>query len=193
MRSDLVNRPPDLPTSISAPIPAPKATSLPGTAMRKGDVTTFVPQKDWKDVGNQTPAAAFETYLWAATNGEIDRLKDVIEIGDWKGRDDFFRNLSDAQRAKFESPNKVAALIVASDAKDIVAIPGVSFAGDSGHVFSAKLALADGREVVGVFWARQVSDGFRIEVPAHVVEGFLAGDRKRPSAFQIFRTKSNGK
>lgn len=127
-------------------------------------VTAFVPATGWRDVGNQTPAAALETYLWAATHGEVERLADVVTIGDWKGRDDFFSQLSDEDRKKFGTPNQVAAVITAGDMQDIVAIPSVSFVEPSGEVVRAVLTGANGQEIVAIWWIQKKADGYRIEV-----------------------------
>jgi hypothetical protein len=156
------------------------------TSIESDELTTFVPGKDWKNVGNATPAAALETYLWAATNGEAESLEGLLEFSNFPGGKSFFDSLSEENRAKYGTPKKVAALMIASDAKAIASISGVVIvgAGAGGTVLRANYLDTEGRPMEQFLWFRQSPDGWRVDVNDKYVAEFLSGDRRRPVFFR---------
>jgi hypothetical protein len=67
------------------------------------------------DAGQATPEGAFQSFVWAATQGKDDRLAGLIHI-DGAARekaDALVATLSEADRVKFPTAERVAALFVA--------------------------------------------------------------------------------
>lgn len=67
------------------------------------------------DVGQATPEGAFQSFVWAATQGKDDRLVGLIHIdaGAREKADALMAALSEADRVKFPTAERVAALLVA--------------------------------------------------------------------------------
>jgi hypothetical protein len=141
-----------------------------------------VPGKEWADVGNATPARALETYLWAATNGEVERLEELLVFFNVPGRKSFFDSLSEESRAKYGTPKYVASLMIASDAKAIASISSIDIvvAGAGGTYLQANYLDTEGRPMHQFLWFRQSPNGWRVNVDDELVAQFLSGDRRRP-------------
>jgi hypothetical protein len=69
----------------------------------------------FSDVGQATPEGAFQSFVWAATQGKDDRLAGLIHIDDAarEKADALVAALSEADRAKFPTAERIAALFLA--------------------------------------------------------------------------------
>ena len=68
---------------------------------------------NWQNRGTTTPAAALETYLWAADSVDVDVMANAIAFGKWRRQvDEFYANLSPDIRARFDSPEKLWAFVL---------------------------------------------------------------------------------
>jgi RNA polymerase sigma factor (sigma-70 family) len=70
---------------------------------------------DWKDRGTDTPAAAFETYVWAGDHVDIEARAKALGFGTLKSEvDAFYARLSPEVRARYDSPEKLWAALMAA-------------------------------------------------------------------------------
>ena len=107
---DLKNRP-------IAPTPVAPASSV-----------VLVPASAWKNAGRATPAAAFESVLWAATHGDIDALIGMLDFragGADRKLEELFAGLPAEVRAQYGSPEKMFATLLAGQISPAVAAMGV--------------------------------------------------------------------
>jgi hypothetical protein len=58
------------------PVAASKPPRAVGSTLKDGPVSAA----EWRDAGQETPAAAFETALWAAAGGDVTKLASVLEL-----------------------------------------------------------------------------------------------------------------
>jgi hypothetical protein len=98
------------------------------------------------DVGQATPEAAFQSFIWAATQGKDDRLVALIHIDDAARAkaDALVAGLSETDRARFPTAERVAALLLADaitmhSAAQIVAVTTV----DADHSLVEVRGLSD--------------------------------------------------
>ena len=75
--------------------------------------TELKPAAAWRNVGIATPAAAYETQLWAKTHGDLDVLATTYAMGELtKLRvDAFFAGMSASARAQFGTSEKLSAYL----------------------------------------------------------------------------------
>ena len=115
--------------ALSAPLTVPRAPSNPlgqptvvATSLEKdavGDDRRLsrergaVRVEDWQNRGTATPSAALESYLWAVDQVDVDVTAMTIGFGEWRSKvDAFFATLSEEVRAKYDTPEKLWALIM---------------------------------------------------------------------------------
>jgi hypothetical protein len=103
-----------LKTNAERPRPAQESKAPPLAAKSPA---MFIPASDWKNVGRATPAAAFETALWAAVGGDIDALAAGMsfEAGAREKADAILAKLPPDLRAQYSTPEKLVALFTAKD------------------------------------------------------------------------------
>jgi hypothetical protein len=78
----------------------------------------MVRTNDWLDRGTMTPAAALETYLWAGDRIDLDARARSLGFGEMKPEvDAFYARLSPQIRARYESPEKLWAVLMAGAAQ----------------------------------------------------------------------------
>ncbi|HTZ19761.1 MAG TPA: sigma-70 family RNA polymerase sigma factor [Opitutaceae bacterium] len=75
--------------------------------------TELKPAAAWRNVGIATPAAAYETQLWAKAHGDLDVLATTYTMGGpTKARvEAFFAAMSESARAYFGTPEKLSAYL----------------------------------------------------------------------------------
>jgi hypothetical protein len=121
---DLKNRP-------IAPAPVAPASSV-----------VLVPASAWKNAGRATPAAAFESVLWAATHGDIDALIGMLDFragGADRKLEEVFAGLPAEVRAQYGSPEKMFATLLAGQISPAVAAMGVVPQEDPGAKNATKI------------------------------------------------------
>lgn len=81
----------------------------------------IVPVGQLKNMGRNTPEAATETALWAATGGDVETLAGSLTFNaDGRARaDQWFASLSEGVRQQYGTPEKVIALLIARDAANL--------------------------------------------------------------------------
>ncbi len=81
----------------------------------------LIPVTDWKNAGRATPTATVETVLWGAVGGDIDVVAGAVEFtpsAREKARA-LLDRLPENLRAQYDSPEKLAALMISKDADKV--------------------------------------------------------------------------
>lgn len=171
-------------TPASSPPPAstPRAPSAADAAPGRRAAA------DWRDAGSATPAATFETFVLAATEGDIDRLATLIafEPVARAGLEATFAGLSAETRANYGTPEKLVATLLA------VQVPRQLAAFTAGPQLRANngdLAVILHLETTGTSGSRSPTFTFRpapgcwrLLVPNHVLQGLANALAVPPAA-----------
>lgn len=142
--------------------PGPTAPPL------KGNSVGF---KLWRNAGQATPDAAFETVLWAAAAGDLDALAGLLAFDDEtkKQASTAFDRLPAALQSELGTPEKLIALLTAMD----VPLGRASILGEAstpaGTKVASQLIDAEGKSRTAVFTLQSVDERWRLKVPASVV------------------------
>jgi RNA polymerase sigma factor (sigma-70 family) len=104
----------------SSRMPVRAARASPDSAENKNAglvAAGMKPMSDWRNAGRATPEAAFETFLWAAFNGNADTLMRTYAFApSAKAKlDAWFLTLPPGVQAKFGAPERLIAPVVAED------------------------------------------------------------------------------
>jgi RNA polymerase sigma factor (sigma-70 family) len=104
--------PPSTP-STAAPAPSAAMQAPPSAVASRNIVDDLVKVEEIQNHGAATPAAAFQTIVWAAMQGKTDALANVLmlEPGAVEVGDAFVRQLSPDKRSIYKSANHLVALI----------------------------------------------------------------------------------
>lgn len=137
----------------------------------------------WRDAGAASPEAALESFVWAATRGETEKLAALLAVED-AGRKELagaFAQLSDEARASYGSPeNMLATLIAVQVPQDLSAIgPVASLALNNGDIALRTRTERGGalaRDAVLTF--RLVNGSWRLVLPRDVAVGAVAAALK---------------
>jgi len=158
---DFKNRP-------MAPAPVASADSL-----------SLVPASAWKNAGRATPAAAFESILWAATHGEIDALAGMLDFrasGADRKLEELFAGLPAEVRAQYGSPEKLFATLLAAQIPPAVAAMGVVPQEDPGARNATKINVRleglEGRQKDMTYGFVRYPDGWRFAVLSVMVASY---------------------
>jgi len=93
------------------PVAVPPPPSAPPRTLKEGPL----PAAAWRNAGQGTPAAAFETALWAAAGGDVEKLAAVLEL-DEATRETaagIFDGLPRALQREVGTPDQLVALLTA--------------------------------------------------------------------------------
>jgi hypothetical protein len=96
--------------AIKSRPPAPTVAATPPLAVR------LVPSNEWRNAGRATAAASVESFLWAATHGEIDALVEMLDFrtaGAGSKLVELFDGLPADVRGRFGTPEKMFATLLA--------------------------------------------------------------------------------
>lgn len=161
-------------------VPVDRAAQPTSWGMEKRDPAGFLPGKEWKNVGNETAANALETFLWAATNGEIEKLSELIRFVKPPALEKLFGSLSEDSRTRYGTNEKVAALMYAGTTGEAIELREIKTFNTSptGVVLTAVFVGTEGKIFAQVFWVSQRPAGWQIMEHGHTVEAFVAGDRR---------------
>jgi len=152
----------------TAPAPAAPAESI-----------SLVPASAWKNAGRATPAAAFESVLWAATHGDIDALIGMLDFragGADRKLEELFAGLPAEVRAQYGSPGKMFATLLAAQISPAVAAMGVVPQEDPGArnatKINVRLESPGGRPKEMTYVFVRYPDGWRFVVPNVMVASY---------------------
>ncbi|MBX3737086.1 MAG: hypothetical protein KF715_10375 [Candidatus Didemnitutus sp.] len=139
----------------------------------------MVKSAEWREAGAASPEATLESFVWAATRGETEKLATLLAI-DEAGRKELataFAQLSDEARASYGSPeNMLATLIAVQVPQDLSAVGPVN----SLRLSNGDVALRTRTERGGglardaVLTFRLVDGGWRLVVPREIAVGAVA-------------------
>jgi len=155
----------------AAPRPAATTPPAPTPLSLKQGVLGF---QLWKNAGQATPDAAFETVLWAAAGGDIDTLAGLLAF-DPEARNEagaLFGRLPEAVRREFATPERLVAVLTAKD----VPLGSANITGEYPTPDDTKVAAqifdAEGKHKVATFSLRADGDHWRLVVPAQAVRNY---------------------
>jgi hypothetical protein len=181
----------DAPTPVPVVVVAPSVEAKNATSVRRIETDLvaptygiappdYVPASGWKNVGNATAAAALETFLWAATHGEIDELAKLVEFVRRPTSAALNGSPTDRARSEYATPEKAAALMYASTTGEAVELRSFPkfVTSPISVIITVRFVTASGGEFGQVFWIMQRPDGWRIMEHGHVVDAFVAGDKR---------------
>jgi len=136
----------------------------------------------WQNAGQATPAAAFQTTLWASATGDIDALAGLLAFDADAGREAAatFDRLPGPVQNELGTPERMIALLTAMDVPLGRASIVGQFPTPTGTKVAAQLVDAEGRLKTAVFSLRADGDRWRLVVPAEVVRKY-AGWMRAPS------------
>ncbi|HWA24946.1 MAG TPA: hypothetical protein VG734_04655 [Lacunisphaera sp.] len=137
----------------------------------------------FENKGRATPAGAFQTFVWAAMRGEDGVLADMITLDDQARARGMvmLAGLSDEVRAKYPTPEKLAALFFADalTAQPSAEVLEVSFP-DARNAVVRVRGLADQPQKIPMQYG---PSGWQIVVPSGMVEklgGWVKGGMAAP-------------
>ena len=131
----------------------------------------------WKNSGNATPVAAFETVLWAAAGGDVDKLASLLRFdeGVRSQAEALFSGLSAATRAEYGTAERLIAALTARDVPLGTAKlfdTKADYGGD--RRMAAQLKDPEGKSRVALFSLRPEGGTWGLVVPASAVEKYTA-------------------
>jgi hypothetical protein len=156
---------------------AAKVAALPtATEARLSLATGPVPADRWRNAGQATAEAAFETALWAAANGDLDALAGVLvfDSAARKEADALFARLPPGARAEMATPEKMIAVLTAMDVPLGQAAITRQQAGSDATTITARLSDATGRTSVALFSLKSDGGRWQLRVPASAVRKYAA-------------------
>ena len=153
---------------------APKEVAAPPLSM----LNEMVPSAQWKNAGQATPAATFETALWAAAAGDVDALSRLLSIDPVVRVEaiKLMQKLPESLRHEYTTPEQVIALFSARD----VPVDGAAQVldpGTTGPVGTRLVAVvrgADNSRRQAHLTLKQEGAGWRFVVPVSAVERYAA-------------------
>jgi len=155
------------PDAAASPSPA-QARSLKEAALTMGE---------WRNVGQETPAAAFETALWAAASGKVEELAAGLEL-DASTRDaaaTIFNRLPPALQREVGTTEQLVALLTARDVPLGSAwILGQFDMGPNETRVVAQLADPEGNKRDLLFILREREGHWRLVVPRQIMTKYAA-------------------
>jgi len=145
------------------------------------------PAANWANLGNSTPAAAFETNLWAVVNKQPDVLLTTLELSEAARAKlaAYYQRLPEAERAKYATPELMYATFMLES-------QGLTWTGmrvmdqmenGSGEIIlTTKWQWADGRVRVNPRSLHRTADGWKMPLPDEAIERGLASVGNRASS-----------
>lgn len=164
------------PAAVASPSPI-QARSLKEASLTRGE---------WRNAGQENPAAAFETFLWAAASGEVEELAAGLELDDaTRGKAAaIFNRLPPALQREVGTPGQLVALLTARDVPLGSAwIMGQFDMRPNETRVVAQLADPEGNKRDLLFTLREREGRWRLVVPPQVMTkyaAFLQGEPVEP-------------
>jgi hypothetical protein len=132
--------------------------------------------KDWANAGRETPRAAIESVLWAASRGDVEHLAALLGFKpDVREQvDAMYAKLPEASQRNFGSAEAVIATMLAGnfpkDASSMKVLADQQWGEDAAIAMS--VGHSDGQTRVNQFTFHKAADGWQLMVPASVIEGY---------------------
>lgn len=151
---------------------SPRATAEATHSMQE----SAVPTGSWRNAGDATPAAAFETALWASAAGEVESLAGLLALdADARTRaESIWARLPAGMRAELGTPERLVALMTARD----VPLGSAQIVGQYPTPTETKLVAQlldpDGKPKQVLISLRAEGDKWRLVVPGSIVERYSA-------------------
>ena len=143
----------------------------------------MVPSAQWKNAGQATPAATFETALWAAAAGDVEALARLLSIDPVVRVEaiKLMQKLPESLRHEYTTPEQVIALFsardVPADGAAQVLDPGTI--GPAGTRLVAVVRGADNSRRQAHLTLKQEGAEWRFVVPVSAVERYAASIKGR--------------
>jgi hypothetical protein len=144
-----------------------------------------LPAMDWTYAGNQTPRAAIESVLWAASHGDVDKLAGLLGFSPEvrAQADAMYSSLPAASQQEYGSTEKVVATLLAGNfPKDASAMTILSDREwDEDAAISMSVDHSEGKSKTNVFRFHHAPGGWQLLVPANMMVDFattLQGEQK---------------
>jgi hypothetical protein len=133
-----------------------------------------VPAHLWKNTGQATPAAAFETALWAAAGGDVDALSGLLwfDARAQASAEKIFATLPAGLQQELRTPDRLIALLTAKDVPLGSAQILVQYPTAEGTKIVAQLIDSAGKAKESLFALRNEGTTWRLVVPADAVERY---------------------
>lgn len=155
-----------------------QAKDVEGMAADAKSAVLTVPERNWKNVGRATPAAALETALWAGVGGDLEVLAATLSL-DGAAKEKagtLFASLPETERARFGSPEKLIAALSLKDLPGALTVGPATVGEDNAKV---RLYTQRGTPSYFVFketeiTLRRSTDGWRLVVPDGAVESYAS-------------------
>jgi hypothetical protein len=157
--------------------PAPSAETPP----LLGNIVAF---NQWKNAGQATPAAAFETALWASATGDIDTLAKLLVLDpDMRAQANaLFARLPESERRNFGSAERLIAFLTAKDVPLGRATILNQNPSATGTQLTAQIFDAEGKQKLSLFSLRAEGDRWQLLVPPNALKRYTAWMQAPPSA-----------
>jgi hypothetical protein len=156
----------------AAPVAGPASARETTSAMKAG----AIPARGWKNAGQTTPEAAFETALWASAGGDVDALTGLISLdaGARTKAQEIFARLPASLQQEMVTPERLVALLTARD----VPLGSAQILGQYETPLETKLSAQlldpEGNSKEVLFSLRQENEHWRLVVPGSAVEKYAA-------------------
>ncbi len=135
-----------------------------------------VPAADWAYAGRASPLATFESVLWTASHGDVDRLASLLDFAtDARTRAEaLFDRLPPAAQQQYGSAQKVIAMLLAgSFPKDASAMTMMGDSqGEQGAALTIRIDHSDGVFHQNVYQFSRAPDGWQLVVPTSVMADY---------------------
>jgi len=146
----------------------------------------IIAYKLWKNLGAASPAAAFETALWASAGGDIDALAGLLAL-DPAARAEaaaLFAQLPANLRSEFVSPERLVAVLTAKDVPLGSATILGQYPSPTDTKVSAQIFDAEGNQKISLFSLRLEGDRWQLVVPGNAVKRYAAWLQAPPAVAQ---------
>jgi hypothetical protein len=149
----------------------------------------LIQASDWAFAGNETPGAAIESVLWAASRGDVDRLAGLLGFSpDVRAQADaMYSRLPSASQQEYGSAERVVATLLAGsfpkDASAMTLLADKQY--DQDAAISMSVEHSEGQSKTNIFRFHRAPGGWQLLVPSSVMSDYektLMGDPKLAEA-----------
>jgi hypothetical protein len=153
------------------------------TPLLAGNVLAY---KLWKNRGTATPAAAFETALWASAGGDIDALAGLLTLDPAAQTEAaaLFARLPEQLRSEFVSPERLVAVLTAKDVPLGSATILGQYPSPTDTKVSALIFDAAGNQKISLFSLRLEGGRWHLVVPGNAVKRYATWLQAPPAVVQ---------
>jgi hypothetical protein len=156
-------------TTRSASLPAPEVTA---SSLEE----KVVPARLWQRAGQATPAATFETALWAAAGGDVDTLAGLLafDAGTRTKAEEIFATLPAGLQQELGSAERLVALLTAKDVPLGSAQILIQYPASTDMKMAAELIDPAGKAKELLLTLRKDDAAWRLVVPVGAIERYAA-------------------